>query len=99
MIRMRTVSVLPPANPEMSPTSPPITAETIAAANPTMSEILEPSIRSFTMSDPPPSRPSQCELLGGSNTSPTCSFGSSMNIGPKIATTTKSTMTVRPTIA
>ena len=42
MIRMRTVSVLPPANPETSPTSPPITAETMAAANPTMSEILEP---------------------------------------------------------
>ena len=51
------------------------------------------------MSDPPPSRPRRCALLGGSKTSPTCAFGSSMNIGPKTATSTKSPMIVTPTIA
>ena len=65
-MRIRTVSVFPPKKPDQSPTVPPISIATSAAAKPTMSETRAPAITSESMSAPPSSVPSQCALDGGS---------------------------------
>ena len=65
VIRISSTSTQPPKNPETTPTVPPMTIATKAAAKPTSSETREPKTSSENMSTPPSSVPSQCALLGG----------------------------------
>src|SRR6188508_2541306 len=91
---MRAVSVFPPKKPERMPTVPPMSAE-IAPAQKSMSrEMRAPAMRRSSMFAPPPSVPSGNSRLGGANTGPTFSFGSSpMMSGPKMAKKTKTART------
>ena len=65
VIRISTTSMMPPKNPEITPTAPPISIATRAAANPTSSDTRVPAISSESMSTPPSSVPSQWAELGG----------------------------------
>ena len=79
---------------------PPMSAEMAAAQKPMRSEIRAPATSIETMFAPPPSVPSGNSLLGGSKTSPTCSFGSSpTRSGPAMARKTKNASTASATSA
>src|SRR5438045_6275425 len=62
------MSVFPPKNPDRSPTAPPITIATRAAANPTISDTREPTMISDSMSAPESSVPRRCAADGGAYT-------------------------------